>query len=83
MALTEGEIAKIKRQFLVLDKDGDGELSFEELQDILNDPELKMSPEDVSNLMEEFDFDESRTIDVCEFLFLMKNKKNQECTAHM
>ena len=78
MALTEGEIAKIKRQFLVLDKDGNEELSFDELSDILKDPKLKMSPEDVRSLMDEFDFDENGTIDVSEFLFLMTNKENRE-----
>lgn len=75
--LTEAEIAKIKRQFLVLDEDGSGELSVEELASILKDPKLKMSPEDVNNLMKEFDIDGNGTINVCEFLILMANKKNR------
>ena len=78
MELTEEDFAKIKRQFLVLDKDGNEELSFDELSDILKDPKLKMSPEDVRSLMDEFDLDENGTIDALEFLVLMENKKNRE-----
>ena len=76
--LTEAEIAKIKRQFLVLDEDGSGELSVEELASILKDPKLKMSSEDVNSLMTEFDIDGNGTINVCEFLILMANKKNRK-----
>ena len=76
--LTEEEIDKIRRQFLILDKDGNGELSFEELNDILKDPELKMSRQDVKNLLHEFDYDLDGTIDVHEFLLLMAKKKNQK-----
>ena len=76
--LTEEEIDKIRRQFLILDKDGNGEISYEELNDILKDPELKMSRQDVKNLMHEFDYDESGTIDVHEFLLLMAKKKNRK-----
>ena len=68
--LTEEEIAKIKRQFLVLDEDGSGELCVSELESILKDPKLKMSQKDVSNLLEEFDIDGNGTINVCEFLIL-------------
>ena len=76
--LTEEEIAKIKRQFLVLDEDGSGELCVSELESILKDPKLKMSQKDVSNLLEEFDIDGNGTINVCEFLILMANKKNRK-----
>ena len=76
--LTEEEIAKIKRQFLILDEDGSGELCVSELESILKDPKLKMSQQDVSNLLEEFDIDGNGTINVCEFLILMANKKNRK-----
>ena len=76
--LTEAEIAKIKRQFLELDEDGSGELSVQEIASILKDPKLKMSPEDIDHLMKEFDIDGNGTINVCEFLILMSNKKNRK-----
>ena len=78
MALTEEDISEIKQQFLVLDKDGNGELSYEELDDILKDPKLKMSRDDVRNLRDQFDFDKNGTINVYEFLVLMANKKNHK-----
>ena len=76
--LTEKEIAKIKRLFLALDEDGNGELSVDELKSILEDPRLKMSPDDISSLISEFDLDGSGTIDICEFLILMANRKNKD-----
>ena len=75
--LSEEEIAKIKRSFLELDEDGSGEISVQELQSILKDPKLRMSEEDVKGLMEDFDLDGNGTIDICEFLILMSNRKNR------
>ena len=75
--LSEEEIAKIKRSFLELDEDGSGEISVQELQSILKDPKLKMSEEDVKTLMADFDLDGNGTIDICEFLILMSNRKNR------
>ena len=75
--LSEDEIAKIKRSFLELDEDGSGEISVQELQSILKDPKLRMSEEDVNKLMSDFDLDGNGTIDICEFLILMSNRKNR------
>ena len=75
--LSEEEIAKIKRSFLELDEDGSGEISVQELQSILKDPKLRMSEEDVKGLMDDFDLDGNGTIDICEFLILMSNRKNR------
>ena len=75
--LSEAEIAKIKRQFLVLDEDGSGEISVDELTSILKDPKLKMSPEDVNEMMKDFDIDKNGTIDISEFLILMSNKSHR------
>ena len=75
--LSEDEIAKIKRSFLELDEDGSGEISVHELQSILKDPKLRMSEDDVNKLMKDFDLDGNGTIDICEFLILMSNRKNR------
>ena len=75
--LSEEEIAKIKRSFLELDEDGSGEISVQELQSILKDPKLRMSEDDVKTLMADFDLDGNGTIDICEFLILMSNRKNR------
>ena len=76
--LSEKEIAKIKRQFLALDEDGSGEISMTELASILQDPKLKMSQDDIAALTLEFDLDGNGTIDICEFLILMSNRKNKK-----
>lgn len=76
--LTEKEIAKIKRQFLTLDEDGSGEISTYELTNILKDPKLKMSENDIAELMKGFDIDGSGTIDIREFMIFMSNKKNRD-----
>ena len=76
--LSEKEIETIKRQFLALDEDGSGEISIMELGSILQDPRLKMSEDDIAALIAEFDIDGSGTIDICEFLILMGNRKNKQ-----
>ena len=76
--LSEKEIAKIKRQFLVLDKDGSGEISEDELRGIFQDPRLKMTEEDIDKLFTEFDLDGSGLINISEFLILMSNRENKE-----
>ena len=76
--LSEKEIEKIKRQFLTLDEDGSGEISPYELTNILKDPKLKMSDDDISELLKGFDIDGNGTIDIREFMIFMSNKKNRD-----
>ena len=68
--LLETEIAKIKRESLVIDEDGSGKISANELTSISKDPKLKMSREDVDDLMKDTDIDENGTIDICEFMLI-------------
>ena len=75
--LSEKEISDLKRDFLDLDEDGSGEISVNELKNILKDPRLKMSEDAIVELMKEFDLDGSGGIDVSEFLILMSNHKNK------
>ena len=76
MAISEKEVAKLKRAFLDLDEDGSGEISLPELKAILSDPTLKMNENATEQLMTEFDKDGSGGIDVSEFLIWMGNRKN-------
>ena len=76
--LSEKEISDLKRDFLDLDEDGSGEINVNELKNILKDPRLKMSEDDIAALIAEFDIDGSGTIDICEFLILMGNRKNKQ-----
>ena len=75
--LNEGEIDKLKKQFLALDEDGSGLVTIDELKSIFLDPRLKMSETDIEVLLQEFDIDGSGAIDISEFLVLMSNRKNK------
>jgi Ca2+-binding EF-hand superfamily protein len=77
-SISEAEIAKLKRDFLDLDEDGSGEISPNELKNILKDPRLKMSEQAIDALMKEFDIDGSGGVDLGEFLILMGNRKNKD-----
>ena len=76
--LSEQEIAKLKRQFLALDADGNGEISADELKGIFKDPRLKMSEKEVDLLLQDFDADGSGAIDIREFLMIMSNRNKKE-----
>ena len=75
--LSEKEIASIKRMFLAIDEDGSGEISAFELRNILKEKKLQMTEEEIDKFMEEFDGDGNGTIDLCEFVMMMKNRKNK------
>ena len=74
---SEKEIAKIKRQFLALDKDGCCNIPVSEIRSLLQNTK-KMSEVDIRGLLTELDLDGNGTIDSCEFLVLLSNRKDKE-----
>ena len=76
--LPEKEMAELKKVFLALDEDASGLITLEELGSIFQDPRMKMSENDVQDLLKDFDVDGSGAIDIGEFLALMSNQKNKE-----
>ena len=61
---------KIKKEFLALDVDGDGDVSIKELEVLLRSVKrrLGMSEKDIRNALSDFDQDGDGTVDIEEFL---------------
>ena len=72
--LGEMELAKIKRLFLAIDKDGSGKVTAYGLASILQDPTLKMSKNALATFITECDSNRSGTTewDIWEFLNMIE-----------
>ncbi len=67
-SLSEEEIAGLKEMFLMMDSDGSGSISFEELKEGLKKVGSNLMEADVRQLMDAADVDHDGTIDYGEFL---------------
>jgi calcium-dependent protein kinase len=67
-SLSEEEIAGLKEMFIMMDTDGSGAISFEELKEGLKRVGSNLKEADVRELMDAADVDHNGTIDYGEFL---------------
>jgi len=67
-SLSEEEIAGLKEMFLMMDSDGSGAISFEELKEGLKKVGSNLMEADIRQLMDAADVDHNGTIDYGEFL---------------
>jgi calcium-dependent protein kinase len=67
-SLSEEEIAGLKEMFLMMDSDGSGAISFEELKEGLKKVGSNLMEADIRQLMDAADVDHDGTIDYGEFL---------------
>lgn len=75
--ITDRQIAKMKQRFLSLDEEGGSDISVGKLKTIMKDPGVDLSEDNINSLMGELDLDHNGTIDSCEFLILLSNRKDQ------
>jgi len=69
--MQQEEIEDIKATFTQFDRDGDGTISTDELLTVLNATGLDPTRDDIEELVNLFDMDESGNLDFSEFLNLM------------
>ncbi|KAI7774127.1 calmodulin [Diaporthe eres] len=72
--LSEEQIESFKEAFLVFDKDGNGEITKEELGTIMRSLGLNPTDGELQDMVDEVDVDKNGTIDFKEFLALMSHK---------
>ncbi|XP_050387418.1 calmodulin-like [Argentina anserina] len=72
--LTDDQTAEYKHAFSLLDKDGDGSITTNELGTAMRSLGLKPSEEELEAMINEVDVDGNGTIDLQEFLSLMARK---------
>jgi|EP00927_Polykrikos_kofoidii_P078219 calcium-dependent protein kinase len=73
--LSESQIKALRDTFMALDKDGDGQLTPNELKEGLSQAGFTEIPEDLANIMKDVDVDGSGCIDYTEFLAATLDKK--------
>ncbi|ONI04838.1 hypothetical protein PRUPE_6G342600 [Prunus persica] len=72
--LTEQQIAEFQEAFCLLDMDGDGCITIEELGTALKSLDQHPTEEELQNMISEIDADGNGTIEFGEFLHLMARK---------
>ena len=72
--------AKLKKDFLAMDADGDGTISTDEMAKVLRamKTKLRMSESEIKRTLREFDMDGDGEIEVSEFLYMMGNSKKRD-----
>ena len=78
--LSKDKINQMKNEFLLLDSDGDGVVSTEELAGVLRSMRVKfkLSDGEIRKLIKEIDTDGNGQIDVKEYMNNMKDKTNKD-----
>ena len=69
--ITEQQIAEYKEAFNAFDKNGDGTITGAELEEIIKSLGLNPSKDEVRDMLNELDVDQSGSIDFTEFVTLM------------
>ncbi|WCJ43880.1 Calmodulin [Euphorbia peplus] len=72
--LTDEQIIEFQEAFCLLDKDGDGRITFEELGTAIKSLEQNPTEEELQWMINEVDIDANGTIEFGEFLNLMARK---------
>ncbi|KAL9450823.1 hypothetical protein AB3S75_012542 [Citrus x aurantiifolia] len=75
--LPEDQIAEFQEAFSMLDKDGDGCITFEELASAIKSLDQNPTKEELRNMINEVDLDGNGTIEFLEFLKLMATKMKE------
>ena len=80
LQLTDGQVEKMKKEFLLLDIDGDGTITIEELADVLHSmkEKLEVSEDDIRRTLKDIDRDGDGTIDLEEYIKSRKYKTNRD-----
>ncbi|KAG2256015.1 hypothetical protein Bca52824_075309 [Brassica carinata] len=73
-ALTKDQIIEFKEVFCLLDKDGDGRITVEELLTVIRWLDQNPTEQELHDIITEIDSDGNATIEFAEFLNLMTNK---------
>ncbi|KAH8693870.1 putative calmodulin [Talaromyces proteolyticus] len=73
-ALTEDQIARFKDAFAVFDKDGNGDITAEELGEVMHSLGQNPTETELQDIVNELDVDHTGTIDFQEFLAFMAHK---------
>jgi calmodulin len=79
--LTTEELSEYRDMFNLVDKDGGGSISKEELSDLMNLLGIKKTPEELDADMAEIDADGSGDVDFDEFVAVMSKSVNTSYTA--
>ncbi|KAJ0006060.1 hypothetical protein Pint_36747 [Pistacia integerrima] len=79
-ALPEEQIIEFQQVFCLLDKDGDGCITIEELAAAISSLDQNPTEEELHNMINEVDMNGNGTIELGEFLNLMA-RKTKECEA--
>ncbi|RAO69366.1 uncharacterized protein BHQ10_005378 [Talaromyces amestolkiae] len=73
-SLSEEQIARFREAFAVFDKDGNGEITAEELRDVMRSLGQNPTESELQDIVNELDVDHTGTIDFDEFLTMMIHK---------
>ncbi|KAG8649749.1 calmodulin-like protein 11 isoform X2 [Manihot esculenta] len=75
--LSEEQIFEFQEAFCLLDKDGDGRITFDELATAIKSLELNPTEEELQRMINEVDVNGNGTIEFGEFLNLMARKMKE------
>jgi len=78
---TDQEIAGLKETFLLFDKDGDGTIDTNELENVLRKLGKNPTSTQIMAMIAEADADNSGDIDFDEFVNMMQNQVSKLCRA--
>ena len=80
LRLTDDQIERMKKEFLLLDVDGDGTITIQELAGVLRSmkTKLEVSEADIERTLKDIDQDGDGTIDIEEYVKSRKNKTNRD-----
>ena len=74
--LTKEQIEELQAAFQIFDKDSDGVITIQELEEVVRSLGQVTRPEDVKEMISQLDADNSGTVDFHEFLMMMGRKMN-------
>jgi calmodulin len=76
-SLTEEQVAEFREAFSLFDKNGDGEITTNELGTVMRSLAQNPSESELQDMINEVDADNSGTIDFAEFLAMMARKMKE------
>ena len=81
--LSSTEIKELKEIFMLVDQDGSGSITPDELADLMDTLGLDATPEELREMMKELDDDDSGTIEFEEFVQVMGKRISANYTVDM